>query len=108
MKVAIICLLLAAFAAAKRSPIEPVDRMRVTPPPPVRVNKLELSLVTREIDLNSHLAKIKSTIVLENKGESSVSEFLYTVDGDHKDKVAFIGASVSVCMCMRFGLISIY
>lgn len=101
MRVAALCLLMVAFVAAKQSLVEPVDRVRVTPPPPVRVEPLELSLVTREVDLNTHLAKIKSTIVLENKSDKPISQFLYTVDGDVSDKVAYIGASVSLCVCVN-------
>lgn len=48
--------------------------------------------VERVIDLTTHLAKFTTTITLTNKGSSGVNSFLYVVDPQHRDNVAYIGA----------------
>lgn len=62
-----------------------------------RIDKLEFSAVTRELDLTSNLAKEKTTIVVENKDSKSISSFLYTIPRGASDKVAYIGGQVSLC-----------
>ena len=61
-----------------------------------RIDKLEFSAVTREIDLTSNLVKEKTTIVVENKDQKSVSSFLYTIPRAAADKLAFIGGQVKL------------
>ena len=63
-----------------------------------RIAKLEFSAVTRELDLTSNLVKEKTTIVLENKDEKSVSSFLYTIPRSAADKLAYIGGKVCAVM----------
>ena len=60
-----------------------------------RIDKLEWSVVTRELDLTSALVKEKTTVVIENKDTKSVSHFLYTVQRGAADKLAYIGGQVS-------------
>lgn len=62
-----------------------------------RIDKLEFSVVTRELDLTSNLAKEKTRIVLENKGDKPVSSFLYTIPRGVSDKLAYIGGQVGYC-----------
>ena len=59
-----------------------------------RIDKLEFSAVTREIDLTSNLVKEKTTIVVENKDQKSISWFLYTIPRSAADKLAYIGGQV--------------
>lgn len=63
-------------------------------PPDNRVEALELSTVTREVDLTSPLVKQKVTMVLENKGSKAISVMLYTVESPLVDKLAYINAQV--------------
>lgn len=64
------------------------------PPPDNRVETLELSTVTREVDLTSPLVKQKVTMVVENKGSKAVSTLLYTVEPQLAQKLAYITAQV--------------
>lgn len=59
-----------------------------------RIDKLEFSTVTRELDLTSNLVKEKTTIVIENKDEKSISSFLYTISRTAADKLAYVGGQV--------------
>lgn len=68
------------------------------PPPDNRVEALELSTVTREVDVTSPLMKQRVKMVVENKGSKPVTAVLYTVEPQLADKVAFISAQVS-CTC---------
>ena len=63
-------------------------------PPEIRVEALELSTVTREVDLTSPLVKQKVTMVVENKGSKAVAALLYTVEPQLAQKVAYITAQV--------------
>lgn len=65
-------------------------------PPDNRVEQLELSRVTREVDLTSPLVKQKVTLAVENKGSKPVTNFLYTVESQLARKVAYISAQVSI------------
>lgn len=65
-------------------------------PPDSRVETLELSRVTREVDLSSPLVKQKVTMVVENQASRPVTYVLYTVESQLSDKVAYIGAQVRV------------
>ena len=65
-------------------------------PPDNRVEDLELTRVTREVDLTSPLAKQKVSMVVENKGTKPVTSVLYMVEPQLTDKVAFISAQVLV------------
>ena len=59
-----------------------------------RIDKLEFSAVTRELDLTSNLVKEKTTIVMENKDEKTISSFLYTISRSAADKLTYIGGQV--------------
>ena len=63
-------------------------------PPDNRVEQLELSRVTREVDLSSPLVKQVVTMVVDNKGSKPVTNVLYTLESQLAKKVAFIGAQV--------------
>ena len=61
-----------------------------------RIEKIEFSAVTREVDLTSNLAKQKTTIIVENKDSKTISSFLYTIPRGVTDKLAYIGGQVSL------------
>ena len=63
-------------------------------PPDNRVEALEITSVTREIDLTSPLVKQKVTMVIENKAAKAVSSVYYTVERQLAKKLAYIGAQV--------------
>lgn len=63
-------------------------------PPDNRVESLELTSVTREVDLTSPLVKQKVTMVVENKANKAVSSVYYTVERQLANKLAYIGAQV--------------
>jgi len=65
-------------------------------PPDNRVEALEITRVTRDVDLTSPLAKEKVTMVVENKGKKSVAYVLYAVDPKLVKNMAFINAEVSL------------
>lgn len=79
-------------------------------PPDDRVEALELSRVTREVDLSSPLVKQKVIMVVENKGSKPVTSVLYTVEPQLSGKVGYINAQVSTlvifsstCLLLRTG-----
>ena len=57
---------------------------------------LVLSSVSREIDLTTVLVQQKVTMVVENQGDSAVSQFTYTVDPSMGSKASYVGAKVGV------------
>lgn len=61
-----------------------------------RVGNLELSTVTRNVDLTTPLVKQKIVMVVENKGPKAVTSMLYAVEPQLADKVTYIGAQVSI------------
>jgi hypothetical protein len=63
-------------------------------PPDNRVETLELSTVTREVDLTSPLVKQKVTMVVENKGTKAVTAVLYTVEPRLVQRLGYISAQV--------------
>lgn len=63
-------------------------------PPDNRVEALELTSVTREVDLTSPLVKQKVTMVIENKASKAVSSVYYTLERQLAKKLAYIGAQV--------------
>lgn len=67
-------------------------------PADARVEALELSRVSREVELNSPLVKQKVTMVIENKGSKPVNSLLYLVEPQLAEKVAYIGAHVSILL----------
>lgn len=69
-------------------------------PPDNRVENLELTSVSREVDLSSPLVKQKVTMVVENKASGAVTSVLYTVEPQLADKVAYVGAKVSEFCCI--------
>ena len=64
-------------------------------PPDNRVEQLELTRVTREVDLASPLVKQKVTMVVENKGSKPVNNVLYVVESQLSKRVGYISAQVS-------------
>ena len=71
-----------------------------------RVEALELTSVTREIDLTSPLVKQKVTMVVENKASKSVSALYFTVERQLAKRLAFIDAQVLFLECWRFSCFS--
>lgn len=57
-------------------------------------NDLILTNVDRKIDISTHLAKITSSITIENTGKGSVGFFLYAVEPSLQDNLSYFGASV--------------
>lgn len=53
------------------------------------------SKVSRKIDLTSQVAKVSTTITLENAGSKATGNFLYAMDPSLADKLAFIAVTVS-------------
>lgn len=53
-----------------------------------------LSSVTREIDLKTPLVQQKTTMVVENQGESAFSQFVFAVDPTTASQVSYIGAKL--------------
>ena len=63
-------------------------------------NDLVLTNVERKIDISTHLAKIVSSITIENTGTSSTGFFLYAIEPQLQENIAFLAASVSwLCYC---------
>ena len=56
---------------------------------------LVLTNVERKVDISTHLAKISSSITIENTGKSSVGFLLYAVEPSLQENLSFLGASVS-------------
>lgn len=48
--------------------------------------------VERIVDLTTQLAKITTKITLENTGDSNVRSFLFAVEANQKERLAFVGA----------------
>lgn len=71
-------------------------------PPDGRVEGLQLSRVTREVDLTSPLVKQKVIMVVDNKGSKPVTHVIYSVESQLGDKVAYIGAQVRITTCELF------
>ena len=61
-----------------------------------RVEALEVTRVTRDVDLTSPLAKEKVTMAVENKGKKPTTYVLYAVDPRLAKNVAYIGAEVGL------------
>lgn len=57
-------------------------------------NDLILTNVDRKIDISTHLAKVTSSITIENTGKGSVGFFLYAVEPSLQDNLSYFGASV--------------
>lgn len=55
---------------------------------------LILTNVDRKIDISTHIAKITSSITIENTGKASVGFFLYAVEPSLQDNLSFLGASI--------------
>jgi hypothetical protein len=50
--------------------------------------------VDRTIDLTTHLTKIIHSITVENQGNAPLKSYVFTVEPQNKDNVAYIGAQV--------------
>lgn len=59
-------------------------------------SKLVISEVSRKIDLSTQLAKVSTSVTLENAGDSSVGYFHLAIEPSLVDKLAFVGVTVSV------------
>lgn len=57
---------------------------------------LIFSKVSRKIDLSSQLAKVSTSITLENAGDKAIGFFYYAIEPSLVDKVAFVSAVVSL------------
>lgn len=55
---------------------------------------LVLTNVDRKIDTSTHLAKIVSSLTIENTGKSSVGFFLYAIEPSLQDHLSFVGAAI--------------
>lgn len=51
--------------------------------------------VDRTIDLTTHLTKIIHSITVENQGNAPLKSYVFTVEPQNKDNVAYIGAQTS-------------
>jgi len=58
-------------------------------------SKLVISEVSRKIDLSTQLAKVSTSVTLENAGDSSVGYFHLAIEPSLVDKLAFVGVTVS-------------
>jgi oligosaccharyltransferase complex subunit alpha (ribophorin I) len=56
---------------------------------------LVIKNVGRSVDLSSQLVKISHKITLQNNGKGAVKSFLYTVEPEVKESLAYIGAQAS-------------
>ena len=65
-------------------------------------NDLILTNVDRKIDISTHLAKITSSITIENTGKGSVGFFLYAVEPSLQDNLSYFGASVSFWKLLEY------
>ena len=55
-----------------------------------------IAKVARSVDVSTHLPRINSAVTLENNGKSAVRSFIYGVEPELADKLAYIGAVVSI------------
>ena len=55
-----------------------------------------IAKVARSVDVSTHLPRINSAVTLENTGKSAVRSFIYGIEPELADKVAYIGAVVSI------------
>jgi len=53
-----------------------------------------IAKVARSIDISTHLPRINSAVTLENTGKSVVRSFIYGVEPELEDKIAYIGAVI--------------
>jgi hypothetical protein len=51
--------------------------------------------VERTIDLTSHLPKVINLVSVENQGSKSLNSYVYVVEPEYEDKIAYVGAQVS-------------
>lgn len=58
-------------------------------------SKLVISEVSRKIDLSTQLAKVSTSVTLENGGDSSVGYFHLAIEPSLVDKLAYVGVTVS-------------
>lgn len=56
-------------------------------------SKLVISEVSRKIDLSTQLAKVSTSVTLENVGDSSVGYFHLAIEPSLVDKLAFVGVT---------------
>jgi len=61
-------------------------------------SKLVISEVSRKMDLSTQLAKVSTSVTLENAGDSSVGYFHLAIEPSLVDKLAFVGVTVSFHM----------
>ena len=58
-------------------------------------SKLVISEVSRKIDLSTQLAKVSTSVTLENAGDSSIGYFHLAIEPSLVDKLAYVGVMVS-------------
>ena len=58
-------------------------------------SKLVISEVSRKIDLSTQLAKVSTSLTIENGGDSSTGYFHLAIEPALVDKLAFVGVTVS-------------
>jgi oligosaccharyltransferase complex subunit alpha (ribophorin I) len=61
---------------------------------------LVIKNVGRSVDLASQLAKMSHKITLQNNGKGAVKSFLYVVEPEVKESLAYIGAQASTADTM--------
>lgn len=54
--------------------------------------EISVKKVERTVDISSQLVRILAKLTLENKGKGSIQSFLYSIEPNTKDKLAFFGA----------------
>lgn len=70
-------------------------------------SKLVINEVSRKIDLSTQLAKVSTSVTLENAGDSSVGYFHLAIEPSLVDKLAFVGVTVSVHVNIALHALSI-
>lgn len=62
-------------------------------------SKLVISEVSRKIDLSTQLAKVSTSLTIENGGDSATGYFHLAIEPSLVDKLAFVGVTVSISFC---------
>jgi len=70
-------------------------------------SKLVINEVSRKIDLSTQLAKVSTSVTLENAGDSSVGYFHLAIEPSLVDKLAFVGVTVSFHLKIFFNTVPI-
>ena len=57
---------------------------------------LVINSLERNIDATSQLVRISNKITLANGGSGAIKEFLFSADPQFKDRISYIGATVTI------------